>query len=327
MKLRFIALGLFFVLLSHAQDPNSKVAITLKDKDFLPENVAYDPVDKAYYVGSTRYGKIVKVDKNKRESDFTKSQQEGMWQVIGMKVDPKNRCLWVCSSAGENLKGYKLNTNDRPAGIFKYDLTTGKLIKKYLMDNSGEVHFFNDIVVSDNGDVYITHTFKEHAIYTISKKRDELEVFVKLDTYRYPNGITLSVDNAYLFFPYSGGIGRVRIADKKIDKLSLPEGLNLSREGSLDGLYFYKNSLIGVQSSLKTILKFQLSSDLLSVLSTSVMETKHPKMAYPTTGIIHGDTFFYVANSHFDLVNDDGTIPDESKLTSPVIIALPISRF
>ncbi|NJM53949.1 MAG: hypothetical protein HC846_11510 [Blastocatellia bacterium] len=104
----------------------SFIALTIPEKDLLPENVAFDEVEESFYVGSTRKGKIVKVDKNGKISDFTTPRQDGLWQVIGMKVDAKRRILWVCSSMGDNLIGFT-RSETSPAGVFKYDLRTGKL--------------------------------------------------------------------------------------------------------------------------------------------------------------------------------------------------------
>src|SRR5262245_61880977 len=86
---------------------NSTVAFYLEEKDFLPESVAYDPKDKSFYVGSTRKGKIVRVDASGNVSDFIAPRQDGLWMVIGIKINPTRRVLWVCSFDGENLEGYQ----------------------------------------------------------------------------------------------------------------------------------------------------------------------------------------------------------------------------
>lgn len=323
MQILFLSFLIFFLpVFSFTQPVTGETAFTLKEKDLLPENVAYDPVNREFYVGSTRKGKIVKVDRNKKETDFTTARQEGMWQIIGMKVDVKNRWLWVCSSAGENLLHYKLSKDQRPAGIFKYDLRTGSLIKKYFFDVPGELHFFNDLVIAPNGDIFITHTFRSHAIYTIAKSKDELELFTPVDNFKYPNGITISDDGKWLFFAYTAGIGRVNIETKLVERISQPDSLQLSRENSIDGIYFYKNTLIGVQPGAKKVQQFILNNGFSAIQKSVILATDHPKMAYPTTGVLVGDNFYYVANAHFDLVDDDGKIVDENKLTHPAIIMI-----
>lgn len=311
------------LLMGSAALAQSDLAFTLSEKDLLPENVAYDPTDKVFFVSSTRKGKIVMVDKSGKVSDFS-SPQDGLWQVIGMKVDSPNRILWVCSSAGENLLGYKLSSTRRPAGIFKYDLKSGKLLKKFSFDKPNELHFFNDLVVDKSGNVYITHTFKTHSIYRIQKSNDELELLVESADMKYPNGISLSSDEKYLFLGQEMGIGRLDLRTKKWELLKNPNNYKLSRRESMDGIYFYNNGLIGMSPGSKQVRYFKLSGDFSTIESEIVLEENHPSMAYPTTGLIVGKEFYYIANTHFNLVNDDGTIQNESALRGPEVRKLKL---
>lgn len=301
----------------------SELAFSIAEKDLLPENVAYDPTDKAFFVSSTRKGKIVRVDKNGKATDFSSSSDD-LWQVIGMKVDAANRILWVCSSAGENLLGYKLSSTYRPAGVFKYDLRTGKLLKKFVFDRPNELHFFNDLVIDKAGNVYVTHTFKSHGIYRIQKGKDELEVLVESADMKYPNGIALSSDEKYLFMGQEMGIGKLDLETKKWELLKNPNNYKLSRRESIDGIYFYNNGLIGVSPGSKQVRYFKLSNDFTTLESETILEENHPSMAYPTTGLLMGKEFYYIANTHFNLVNDDGTIQDENALRGPEVRKLKL---
>ena len=83
---------------------NSLIAFSIPQKDLLAENVAFDPRDSSFYVGSTRHGKVVKRTKDGRVSDFIPTGRDGMWMVVGMKVDPARNALWVNSSAQGNLR-------------------------------------------------------------------------------------------------------------------------------------------------------------------------------------------------------------------------------
>jgi len=296
----------------------SELAFTVQEKDLLPENVAYDPTEKNFYVSSTRKGKIVKIDQSGKTSDFSTST-DGLWQVIGMKVDAKNRVLWVCSSAGENLLGYRVSSTQRPAGIFKYDLRTGKLTKKFTFDKPNEVHFFNDLVIDKAGNVYVTHTFKTHSVYQIRNGKDELELLVESTDMKYPNGIALSSDEKYLFMGQELGIARLDLQSKKWELLKNPNSYKLSRRESIDGIYFYKDGLIGMSPGSKQVRYFKLSSDFTTLEQETILEENHPSMAYPTTGLLVGNVFYYVANTHFNIVNDDGTIQDETQLRNPEI--------
>ncbi|MEZ5344817.1 MAG: SMP-30/gluconolactonase/LRE family protein [Pyrinomonadaceae bacterium] len=301
---------------------NSTISFTLSEKDLLPENIAYDRVDKASYIGSTRKGKIVKVDSSGKASDFTSPGQDGLWQVIGMKVDEKRRILWVCSSLGTNLIGYsKSDTN--PAGIFKYDLTTGKLIKKFVLDAAGEEHFFNDLVLNKEGDVFITHMFKDAAIYRIEHEKDELEVFLQPERFANPNGITISDDGKTLYVAHQFGVNIIDIATREMTNLRYPE--DVSAKG-IDGIYFYENSLIVVKPGQNMVRRFFLDAERKRVTHAETLEENHPMFNVPTTGVIVGSRFYYIANSQFDSFNTDGTLFPMERLFEPVILRVELSK-
>ena len=324
-------LSILSVLDLTAQSPKtvintSHIAFTIPEKDLLPESMAYDAIKNEFYVGSTRKGKIIRVQKDGSRQVFVAPKQEGLWMVIGIKVDAQRRHLWVCSSGGDNLEGYTLKDNKegRPAGIFKFDLDSGKLIKKYVLDTTGEVHFFNDLVIAKNGDVYITHMFSEHAIYKISKTEDRLEKILASDHIKYPNGIALSDDESKLYIAHSDGISFYTIKDQKIQPVQTPEGLQIARKESIDGLYYHNNSLIGVQPDINTVQRFKLNETGSRIVSATPLEVNHPMMNNPTTGEIIQDTFYYVANAQFGSFNEDGSLFSPEKLYEVCILQLPL---
>ncbi|WP_438422401.1 SMP-30/gluconolactonase/LRE family protein [Aquimarina macrocephali] len=303
----------------------SFIAYTIPEKDILPENVAYDPTDASFYIGSTRKGKIIKRTKDGVYHDFVKPQQDGLHMIIGMKVDPVRRYLWVCSSGGNNLIGYsrKDKNEGRPAGIFKYDLQTGKLIKKYWIDIPEEVHFFNDIVLDTSGNLYATHMFSNPILYTIQNDNDELKVLTPLSEIKYPNGITISDNNTYLFIAHSEGILRIHIKTGKKQNIQHPEN-NITGSKSIDGLYFYKNYLIGIQPDKNSVKKFVLNAEQNAIIKTIPLEYNHPMMNNPTTGVLVDNELYYIANAQFGSFNKDGSLFSMEKLYEPTILKVKL---
>ena len=305
---------------------NSTIAFTLPEKDLLPESIAYDSEEKAFYISSTRKGKVVKVDAEGNVSDFIESKKYGLWMTIGMKVDSERRHLWVCSSGGENLIGYNLKdeTDGRPAGIFKFDLATGKLIKKYTFEKKGEVHFVNDLVIARNGTVFFTHMFNEHSIYRIGSD-DKLELLLTSSDIPYPNGLALADNQRRLFVAHSDGISSIDVESKKITALNVPEGLDIARRASIDGLYYYKWKLIGVHPGTSTISKMPLNDEGDGLTEVKILERNHPVMMNPTTGVLVGNELYYIANAQFDSFNEDGTLWPMDQLYEPVILKVKIN--
>ena len=335
MKKIVLILLLFFLFQAAVSAQEAKVkinhsliAFTIPEKDLIPENIAYDPITKAFFIGSTRKGKVIKIANNGEQTHFINPKQDGLYMVVGMKVDAKNRWLWVCSSGGSNLKGYALDDEKegRPAGIFKFDLGSGKLIKKYMLNAFGEIHFFNDLVVDSNGNAYLTHMFEEHAIYTIQKNKDVLELFLAPLELKYPNGITISDNGKSLFVAHSEGIGRIDIISKKWTALQNPNNIKIARMESIDGIYFYKNTLIAIQPGINTVQQFFLDEKLNTITGSRLLEVNHPMMDNPTTGVLTNNQLYYIANAQFGSFDKDGKLFPMEQLYEPAILKVNVSK-
>ena len=90
----------------------------------------------------------------------------------------------------------------------------------------------------------------------------------------------------------------------------------------IDGLYWHRGSLIAIQNGIGSprIAAFRLSKDGSRVTQTTVLENRTAFTVTPTTGAIHGNDFYFIANSQSDNLNGD-KIMDVTKL-SPVRIAM-----
>lgn len=296
---------------------SSTVAFYLAEKDLLPESVAFDEKDGAFYVGSMRKGKIVRVDAKGNASDFIAPRQDGLWEVIGIKVHSTRRMLWVCSFDGPELEGHrKSDTNG--SGVFQFNLDTGKLIRKWVLDKPGEVHGFNDVALTRGNDAYITHMMKEPAIYRITQAGQKLDMFATPEGLEYPNGITLSPDEKTLFVAGQSGVFVIDVATRKSRPLTPTENEDMT---VIDGLYFYRDGLLGIRG--ESVNLYQLDESHTRVVMTHVVEQKHPLMDVPTTGVLVGDDFYYVANSQLDMLKPDGSLATE-KLTEPPILKLKL---
>lgn len=320
---------------------NSKIAFKIPEKDLMPEGIAYDPVEKKFYIGSTYKCKIISIDKKNTIKDFTKEKQDGLLSVVGMKVDAKRRILWANSVASSKIKGHQ----DKSYGytcIFKYNLTNGKLIKKYVLDERPILHAFNDLTINSQGDVFITDS-PRGALYAISHKKDRLELFIEPRRLTYPNGIDISKSEKYLFVSHAGGIAEINVNTRSIHNLPHPENVVLT---PIDGLYFYQNSLIAIQRNNKRdyVVQYFLdnrtkksahlkllssindyffpeSKELSFVEKYKIIESGNPLFVLPTTGVIVGDMFYYIANSQ---ITSDNTIYPEDKLQEIVILKVKL---
>ncbi|MGE5679782.1 MAG: TPR end-of-group domain-containing protein [Bacillota bacterium] len=294
---------------------SSQRAFIVKEKDLIPEGIAYDEKSGSFFLSSIYKAKIIQVRGDKGHKDFTSERQDGLWAVIGMKVDPKRNVLWANSSAGRNTKGSKASEIGH-SGVFKYDIATGKLIKKYIPEDTLS-HFFNDLAIADNGDIYLTDS-QSPAIYKVSADKDEIELFLDMKSHIYPNGIAISADNKTLFAAHSNGVIKVDLQSRGYKEVAHPENISLN---FIDGLYFYKNSLIGIQNfGFNRVARFYLNDQQDEVKDIKVIEAYNPDFIIPTTGVIAGDDLYYIANSQLASFDQQGNIFPEDKLKDVVIL-------
>jgi DNA-binding beta-propeller fold protein YncE len=227
-----------------------------------------------------------------------------------MKVSPDNKSIWVCSATeNDTLNGY--------SGIFNFDLKTGKLIEKYMLDNKAGPHFFNDLVITKTGEIYFTDS-KGGKVLHLNRKNKTITPFVAND-FIYPNGIALDETNGYVFVADFTGITRINLQDRELHQLDVQGKTYLN---GIDGLYFYKNSLLAIQDSGNgddRIVRFYLDKSGQQITRTEVLQSFHPDFNIPTTGVIVANEFYYISNSQLRNLQPDGTLTQPETLKKPLI--------
>ena len=300
----------------------SRIAFTIPEKDLLPEGIAYDPGEDCFYLGSLWKGKILKIDRNGGIRELATEKQDGLRSVAGMKVDPARRILWVVSFVSPPWA--KIAPEEVGwSAVFKYDLRTGKLIKKYGLSSQETGHLFNDLTITDSGDVFVTDSLRGE-IYAIFHQADSLEFFFRSDEFMYTNGITMGKDNQALYVASSGnGVFQIDIPTKECRLVSHSENITLS---AVDGLYFIDNSLIGIQPRYNRVCRFYMNEKGDGVERLEIIEARNPLFNFPTTGTIAGETFYYIANSQAYSLNPDGTLFPLEKLQDVVILCADLRK-
>jgi len=296
-------------------------ALTFKEKGLISEGLAYDSKTGSYFVSSVHKRKIIRVNKDGKASDFATAEQ-GLWAANGMKVDAERRCLWVASAAMSQMVDFREAENGF-SGIFKFDLPTGRLLKKYLLDNHDGKHVLGDLTLSTNGDVFATDSLSP-AIYVIRHHTDRLELFMTAAQFSSPQGLAFSADEKWLFMAdYGSGLFAIDPQTRELRSISPPPRVTVL---GIDGLYFYKGDLIGVQNGVnpQRVVRIGLSADKRSVSDFKILCANHPLFDEPTLGVIVDSHFLFVANSQWGKISDDGKLPPEEQLRDPVILKLKL---
>ena len=294
------------------------IAFTIPQKDLFAENVAWSPRDSAFYIGSTRHGNVLRRTRDGRITEFIPSGRDGMWMVIGMKADARRNALWVNSSGGSNYVRHRAEDAGK-AGLFRYDLRTGRLVRRWLPADTGR-HFFNDLVIAPNGDVIVTDMFAG-ALYRLAGD-GELRQWVPAGTFSFPNGIALSGDGRWAYVTSREGLSQVATSSGAVTRLTWPDSVDVL--GS-DGLYWHRGSLIGVQGGRRNrVVRYVLDSLGSTVVRMETLEANHPMFMNPTTGVVVGDELFVVANSQFSSFAREGEPYAAERLFETVVLRIPL---
>jgi hypothetical protein len=304
----------FFLVLmtSRIASGQPEAVFHLKEKDLIPEGIAYNADEKCFYVGSINKRKIVQINGDGHVSDFTAPRQEELAEVLGIRVDHKRKWLIALSNEGEaNPKGKAW------VHIFKWD---GSLVKKFSLDAAGEIRLFNDVVVAPAGDIYITDS-DGSAIYWIDKDLNALSLWLKADELRYANGITLSPDEKSLVVSTGRGLVKADLASKKVGALPFADYYVVG----IDGLYTLGKSLVAVQNVTfpVNIVQYHLNDDGSAVVSANLLAVNDPLFDLPTTGAIAEGWFYFIANTQLRKYKD-GKVLEPEKLKEIVIARLKL---
>ena len=292
-------------------------------KNLIPENVAFDPKTRSFFVGSMYQAKIVRIAPDGMVTDFVPSRRDGLLGVLGMKVDAARRELWA--AAGNFGITPPMEFEDPASAgrgaLFRFNADTGKMIRAYWGPGTAEKPVqFNDLVITPGGDVYATAGLE--GIWRVRAGSDTIEPFLQPPG-SFFNGIALTPDGATLFAAsHFEGVLRIDVATKSAAFLDLPPGAAL---GGIDGLYVHENSLVAIQNGTDPIrvLRAWMNPERTRVTRVAVLEQGHPETDIPLTGTIVGDDLYYIGRSQLRAFDGPKIWPDE-KLKETTILKLPL---
>jgi len=278
----------------------SKPFRTLPEADLIAEDIAYDPRGDKFYISSVRHSKILAVDRKGASAEFAR----GVWPILALGVDSKRRILWASTAALPEGIGYRKEDEGRSA-LLKYSLDSGALSKSYDLKNDAK-HSLGDMTVSAAGDVYVSDG--EGAVYWVDHAKDTLDVLVPKGVFHSPQTPALSAGGRRLLVPdYSRGIGIVDLASRQVKLLEHPKELPLD---GIDGMYLSGRTLIAIQNGTapERLIRMTLDAALTRVLEWETIEANWTGLGDPTHGVVVRDQFYFIANSGWDRMADDGSL-------------------
>ena len=288
----------------------SSIAFIVNELDLIPEGIAYDSATQRFFLSSKSKDKVIAVDVNGNHIDFIKTRQDSVLGSLGMKVDVERRRLWVLSNRkfGE----------DKVSIVHIFNVDDTSFIKRFFAPTDREYHL-NDLVLTKEGGAYITDTQSSH-IFAVPPDLSELQIFVVDSLIKYPNGITISPDNKLLYVESDeNGIIIVDLNNKSIFPI---KNIMSVATGGLDGIVYYKNSIIGVANSqydFAYIARYYVSDNGREIIAASIIDEDNPEFNIPTTCTVVGDNLYVLAATCLHVYNRN-QMDRKELLKNPVVL-------
>jgi sugar lactone lactonase YvrE len=301
-----------------APAPSSR-AFVLAERDLLPESIAYDPASGSFFVGSMHRRKIVRRDRDGRVTDWAGPDQ-GLWSIIGIKVDTAAGVLWANScSMGDELPMTPADSASVGRGaLLRLRLADGAVAGRYEPPAGRRPVCFNDLALSSSGDVFLTAG--PGGLWRLPAGGGTLERIVA-DTALWLNGIATGPGDE--LYAAADGQGPIRVdpATGRWQPLQTPPGDTLN---GIDGLYVHRDALIWIQNGIDParVVQAPLEQDGSAIRELRTLDRGHPDYAIPTTGVLVGDTLFYVATAQLDAIRPGGRVAPADSMRENVILRL-----
>lgn len=267
----------------------SRLAYKIDEGDLLPEGITYSEKTHKLYLGGKR--KIVSLTEDGKYEEFVAPATGGFGDPVGLRVDDARGELWAVSNAIGERKP------DMVLGLFRFSLADGKLIKAYEIP-SADKEMLNDLAVAKDGSVYATAS-ASGALWKVDPATGSIEKFLPDKSLPDPNGIFATPDGKYLLVAGWYGITRVDVRKRHTVLLETPANI---ADGCLDGMYLYREKIIGVQNcnhDSGRIMEFTLKIDYQQITAARVLASYDPMFDGITTAAIAGDQLYFVSNTQF----------------------------
>ena len=295
---------------------------SISELDLIPEGVAYDPTSGTTFLSSTYKQKIVAIRPDGSYYDFKDEKQDELWSTVGMEVDEKRNRLWVVSFNGNEVLPMKYPDPETEwtSRIYAYQLPDGELIETYQPDIDGQVAF-NDLCVDSKGGVYITESLKNRVYYLNPENGSFKMLSIQDSSFVFPNGISVSDDQSFLYITTQNGIMQYDLGDDTYSFLSKPSGIV---DIHLDGLAYFKGTLIGNQPFRNRIIQFSLDEQNGVIKSQRILEANHPDFDQPSTGEIADGYFIYLANAQMSSGFENGVLRSKDELEAVKLLKVKL---
>lgn len=226
----------------------------LSSPDSVPEGIAFDPQQRAFYASSLQGGSITRIAADGGESVFREA--DGKAELLGLKVDPVARRLWACVNSLEN-SDYR---------VWVLDLDSGEQAMEYLLAAIASNAACNDLALDNSGAAYVTDPANPN-IYRLDPASGEGEVFASDPAFADVTGAGLGL-NGIAVTPDQSALVVAKFVPAQLFRVALPAASSIEVVAlggdtlpSPDGLVFLDKDLYSVSNNAVSKVLFNTAFD------------------------------------------------------------------
>jgi hypothetical protein len=294
-----------------------RVAFTLPKGDYLYDALAWDAKRGDLLVGSVRDGSIRRVDAHGKAADFiAPDANNGLWGVDALAVDATRGKLYASSSSTTIYRGFSAD-NAGKAGIFEFDLASGKFLKKYLFETGAGTHRLTALAVATDGKVYAADAARKQIFKLEDGALRDIVNNPKLTSF---SALAVSGDGRTLYLAdFALGIFGYDLATGKAFQVAYDQSSLVL--GGIVSMQWYDGTLVVVEDRMvpKRIMRLQLDKDGRKIENAMPLDVAHAEFAELGASTIAGDKLYTIVNRQGGLYDDHGVLTGADKLAPTTI--------
>jgi hypothetical protein len=299
--------------------------VVLPDTTLFPEGVDVDPRTGFFYVTSIRHRTIAEVTPG---GDYVRDVLPrggvGLGAMMAVRVDEKRNVLWATMSGLPQMEGYT-PADSAVNALLRISLPEGEIQGRWDLPPSSTGHTLGDVALGPLGDVYVSDS-REPVLYRFEPDSSSPALIpIRHPLFRSLQGIAPIDGRTVIVADYSHGLLKVDLPSGEVTRIAdAPNSTSLG----VDGIAWHDGAIIGVQNGVSPprIMRFELDTSRTRITRAGALDRNTTIADEPTSGVVVGDDFIYVANSQWEKYNDSGARIPGTVLRRPVLLMLPIGR-
>jgi len=308
---------------------NAALICSLPIADLIPEDLAYAPPLKSFFVSSVRRHGLhhvtlpTKGGKDCAITEVPLAEDAKRWPTLAVSWDATRHLIWLSTSAMPGFTDFPKEDSGK-AALLAIDPKSGKIVRRLdLVSDSPAV--LGDMSVAKDGTLFITDSIGGGVYRVLPGDLGSAKLAKIAEGLLSPQTPVLAADGKRLFVAdYPIGVAVIDLSRSKRPVEYLKHSETVAMTG-LDGLCLSGSALIGVENGTEPIrvVRYSLNAAQNEVTSADVVEQSIDRLGTPTHVIESGGWFYLIANVGWEKIDDAGKLQSGKEFSRPVLLRFP----